>query len=43
LFQHLFDSGLGIQAVIPIMGADGLPGGFFAGKIDLQGVLHFGI
>ena len=27
LFQHFFDSGLGIQAVIPIVGADGLPGG----------------
>ncbi len=37
LFQHRFDSGLGIQTVISIMGADGLFNGFFAGKIDLQG------
>ena len=37
LFQHLFDSGLGIQTVIPIVGADGLLNGFFAGKTDLLG------
>ena len=35
LFQHFFDSGLGIQAVIPIVGVNGLLNGFFAGKTSI--------